>query len=249
MNEQLFLDSYLKPSDERLDKSFTHPLPFEGLEKRGEFIIQGKLEDTFSTNIVYKYEHESKKLRLIDVYKCTQHVKEGIFVRLVGTMSLVRSGFPFLFLDAAVTNVSPLTQEREDVTTRVVIHMPQARDAQRDMVFDTLKAKAEKEDISYKSLSIPHMPDFWGPIMLFESKALDLQLIEEMRNLAGGEYVALIDKTEANKEIDYTAVKTHMVNTTSKNEGMLFSKMGFTVPEEAQAAFFSLMTGGVENPQ
>lgn len=249
MDEQDFLENYLKPSDHRLDKRFTHPLPpIPGLENKGEFIVQGKLGHTFSTNIVYKYESKNQNIRLVDVYKCSEHTQDGVFVRLVGTMSLVKSGFPFLFLDAAVTNVSPITCEREEITTRVVVHMPQATSAQREIVFDNLLDKADGDRVTHKKIDIPHMPDFWGPILLLESKALDFKLIEEMRDTVAHAYLTVIDKTEINQTIDYTEVKTHMLYTTAKNEGMLFEKLGLTVPVEAQSAFFSLMTAGVENP-
>ncbi len=249
MDEKQFIENYLKPSEDGLDKSFTHPLPpIAGLEKRGSFIVQGELEDTFSTNIIYKYESAQSKIRLIDVYKCSQHKKEGVFVRLVGTMSLVKSGYPFLFLDAAVTNISPLTQQREDTTTRVVIHVPQSSAAQQEIIFTDIKDKLDNEGIAYKQISIPHMPDFWGPIFLAESKKLDMQLIEDLRGLVSKGYEAIIEKTEADDAIDYAPVKQHMVFITSKNEGMLFTKMGLTVPIEAQAAFFSVMTAGVDNP-
>ena len=249
MDEKNFLENYLKPSKIKLDKSFVHPLPpIPGLKKRGEFIVQGELEDTFSTNIVTKYESEGLGINLIDVHKCSQHTKDGQFVRLVGTMSVVKSGYPFAFLDAAVTNISPFTQQREDLTTRVLIHVPQASPQGRAVIFGSLKEIAQRDNITHKEVSIPHMPDYWGSIWLAESKKLDLPLIEEIRNCVGASYVNLVEKTDKDSAIDYMPVKQHMAFVTSKNEHMLFGKMGLTVPMEAQAAFFSTMTAGVENP-
>ncbi len=55
MNEKDFLENYLWPSGDRLDRTFTHPLPnIEGLKKCGDFIVQCEHEDTFSTNIIKK---------------------------------------------------------------------------------------------------------------------------------------------------------------------------------------------------
>ena len=110
MNEKDFLKNYLWPSDDRLDRTFTHPLTdIEGLEKRGDFIVQCELEDTFSTNIVTKYESDILGVRLVEVYKNTQNKVTGVFLRIVGTMNLVKPGYPFLLLYAAISKVSPLT--------------------------------------------------------------------------------------------------------------------------------------------
>ena len=60
MNEQNFIEKYLWPSEDKLDRTFTFPLPdIEGLKNCGDFIIQCQLEDTFSTNIITKYESDS----------------------------------------------------------------------------------------------------------------------------------------------------------------------------------------------
>ena len=86
MNEKDFLENYLWPSDDRLDRTFTHPLPkIEGLKKCGDFIVQCEHEDTFSTNIMTKYESNTSGVRLVDVYKCSENKVTGVFVRLVGT--------------------------------------------------------------------------------------------------------------------------------------------------------------------
>ena len=93
MNAKDFVTHYLQPSDNRLEKTFTHPLPpIEGLTKCGDFIVQGEHEETFSTNIISKFVSESVGVRLIEVYKNTQHKGTGVFVRLVGTISLVKTG-------------------------------------------------------------------------------------------------------------------------------------------------------------
>jgi hypothetical protein len=249
MDEKTFLENYLKPSDDKLNKDIIHPLPpIDGLKKSGEFIVQGKRDDTFSTNIIYKYESESTGIKLIDVYKCSEHTKDGQFVRLVGTMRVVKPGYPALFLDAAVSNISPFTQQREPITTRVLIHLPQASADQRALIFGNLNKLAEQGEVTHKEVNIPHMPDFWGPIWLAESKKLDLDLIKEIRNCVGEAYVEVAAKTEGDNAIDYAPVKEHMVFKTSMNEHMLFGKMGLTVDIEAQAAFFSVMTAGVANP-
>ena len=83
MNEKDFLENYLWPSDDRLDRTFTHPLPnIEGLKKCGDFIVQGEHEDTFQTSIITKYESETVGVRLIEIYKNTQNKVTGVFYRL-----------------------------------------------------------------------------------------------------------------------------------------------------------------------
>jgi hypothetical protein len=249
MSDRNFIEDYLKPSEDHLDRNFTHPLPpIPGLEKGSEFIVQGKLKDTFSTNIIHKYVSESTGISLIDVYKCSQHAKDGQFVRLVGTMRVVKSGFPALFLDAAVTNINPFTQQREEVTTRVLIHLPQASNKQREIIVGKLNEMADKDSVTHKEVPIPHMPEYWGNIWLAESKKLDMELIEKIRNIVGESYVTISKETDKDETIDYTPVKNQMAFTTSKKEHELFKKMGLTVDLEAQAGFFSVMTAGMENP-
>ena len=103
METEKFTTKYLKPSASGLDSGFTIPLPeIPGLKKSGEFIVQGALEQTVSTNIITKYVSENLGVKCVEVYKNTEEKVEGRFIRLVGTISLLKKGYPFLFLDAAV---------------------------------------------------------------------------------------------------------------------------------------------------
>ncbi len=249
MDEEFFLNHYLKPSEDRLDPNFIHPLPpVEGLKNRGKFIIQAELDDTFSTNIIYKYESEPAGIKLIDVYKCTQNLNKGQFIRLVGTLSIVKAGYPILFLDAAVSNISPMTQEREETTTRVLIHMPQADLNQRGRVYSQLSKTAERLHLACKEMLNPKMPDFWGPVWFAETKKFEMEIIKALRNSACESYMNLVENTGEDTTLDYQPVKEHVVFTTSKNEHLLFEKLGLSVPVEAQAAFFSVLASGAENP-
>jgi len=249
MTEGQFLDNYLRPSSAELDEEFTHPLPpIEGLEPCGKFIVQGEHQDTFSTNIIRKYKASPSEITLVDIYKCTQNVKENVFVRLVGTMSVVKSGYPLMFLDAAISNISPFSKQREPLTTRVLVHVPAASTEQRQRIYQNLSAVAETQSTPCKEITIPHHPDFWGPIWLAESKKLDLPLIEVLRNSASKSYVATTELTPMDSEIDYKPVQDHMIYTASRNEHHLFEKIELTVPLEAQAAFFSMMVTGATAP-
>ena len=246
MNEEDFLTNYLHPSGDRLDRKFTHLLPaIDGLKKSGDFIIQCELEDTFSTSIMAKYTSEVSGVRLVEAYMNTQNKTTGVFIRLVGTINLVKTGYPFLILDAAVRNVSPVTREKEHMSTRVEIHLPQADHEQSKIFFDHLSEQAEKAGISYRNVVLDTLPDFWGIIWLGESNVADLDMIEKLRNYAWSSYKRLIDHTKEKNPFDYKPLQERMVFTEPKREMPIFKRIGLSVPVESQAAFFSVMVSGV----
>ncbi len=246
MSEKDFLEKYLWPSGDRLDRTFTHPLPdIEGLKKCGDFIVQCEHEDTFSTNIITKYESDTLGLTVKEVYKNTQNKVTGVFVRLVGTMILVKSGYPFLFLDAALRNVSMLTGEREDIMTRVAITLPQKDSEQRKIFFDHLGELAKEAGISCREMEVDYAPDFWGPRWMAESKGINLDMIRQIRDYAWSSYKRVIEQTREKTPFDYRPVQEYMILNTARREHLSFKTAGLSVPAEAQAAFFSVMVSGV----
>ena len=246
MNEKDFLENYLWPSDNRLNTTFTHPLPkIEGLKKCGDFIVQGELEDTFSTNIMTKYESDISGIRLVDVYKNSQNKVTGVFVRLVGPMILVKHGYPFLLLDAAVSNVNLRTGEREDIKTTVPIHLPQADSEQRKMVFHSLSEQAKEAGISYEERQSDAVPDFWGPIWVTQSKGINLDMIRQLRDYAWSAYKYLIEHTKEKTPFDYRPFQEHFIFNIARLENLSFKRMGLSVSVEAQAAFFSAQVSGI----
>ncbi len=245
MKEEDFLEKYLWPSDDRLDRTFTHPLPkIEGLKKCGDFIVQCELEDTFSTNIMTKYESDSGII-LKELYKNSQNKVTGVFIRLVGTMSLVKTGYPFLLLDASVRNVSMLTGEREDIATRVAMHLPQAAPEQRGILFDHLSGQAKEAGISYSERQLDVVPDFWGPIWVGEAKGVNLDMIRQFREHAWSGYKGLMDRTKEKTPFDYRPFQEQMVFNVAGQENLMFKRVGLSVPVEAQAAFFSVQVSGI----
>ncbi len=242
MNEKDFLENYLWPSGDRLDRTFTHPLPnIEGLKKCGDFIVQSELEETFATTKMTKYESDTLGVRLVDVYRNTQHKSTGIFVRLVGTMSLVKTGYPRLSLDAGVSNVNLLTAEREDLTTRVRISLPQADPEQGEMFFNSLGEQAKEAGISFSEMQFDALPDFYGPIWVAESKGVDLDIIRQLRNYVWSSYKRVIEQTKEKAPFDYRPLQEHMIFNSSRMEQLLFKGVGLSVPVEAYAALFSVM--------
>jgi len=241
-----FLINYLKPSEDGLDRTFTLPLPdISGLKECGEYIVQGKLDNTCSTNIITKYVSESEGVRLIEVYKNTADNEKGIFIRLVGTLSILKKGYPFLFLDAAISNVSPRSAQQEEISTRVALHIPQANAEERDIFFNSLSEKADTVNITHTSRSIPVLPDFWGPIWSAGKQGIATDLIKTLRDMAWETYDSFCSHTEPAENFDYMPVQNQMAFKNSAAEHHLFKKMGLSVTAEVQAAFFSVMVAGV----
>jgi hypothetical protein len=246
MNEKDFLMNYLWPSDSRLNTTFIHPLPnIKGLKKCGDFIVQSELEETFAPTIMTKYKSDTLGVRLVEVYRNTQHKVTGIFVRLVGTMSLVKTGYPRLSVDAAVSNVNLFTGEREDIATRVVIYLPKADPEQRKMFFSRLSEQTKEDGISYRESEVDFLPDFWGATWLAESKGANLDMIRKLRDCAWSSYKGLIEKTKEKTSFDYKPVQEHMIFNVARLEHLMFKRVGLSVPVEAYSAFFSVMGSDV----
>jgi len=246
MNETDFLNNYLWPADDRLDRTYTNILPnIEGLQKRGDFIVQSRLEDTFSTNIIAKYESDALGVRLVEVYKNTHNEGNSLFIRLVGTMSLVKIGYPFVILDASVRNVAKLAAEREDIATRVAIHLPQADTEQRQIFFPRLKEQAQASGIYYGDLETESSPDFWGTVWLGEANGVDLDMIRQVRDYAWNSYKGVIEQTKEKTLFDYRPVQEEMIFSAARREQLSFRRRGLSIPVEVQAAFFSVLVSGV----
>jgi len=241
MNEKDFLEKYLWPSEDKLDRTFTFSLPDgEGLKNLGDFIIQCQHEDTFSTNIITKYESDSGVI-LKELYKNTQNKVTGAFVRLVGGMTMFKNGYPRVSLDAPMLNVDPATGERTNIITRMYISMPQADPEQRKIFFGHLSELAQKAGISYSEMKSDVSPDFWGPMWKAETKGVNFDLFRNLRDFAWSAYKRVIEETKEKIPFDYRPLQEHMVFGVSAREHLMFEKMGLSVPIEAQAAFFSAM--------
>ena len=247
MDVDKFLSDYLVPSESGLDKSFTMPLPpVAGLKEVGSFIVQGNLGDTVSTNIIGHYHSEEENVRLVEVYKRTQNQVSGVFVRLVGTISVVKKGYPVLFLDAAVSNVDPRTAERVDLSTMVAIHVPQSDADNRSVINDSLTADAQSAGMECGTVEIPVLPDFWGPLWHVRRPGAALDTIKTLRDSAWSAYQKYCAAAEPKEDFDYKPMQDQMVYKNSAAEHGMFQKMGLQVASEAQAAFFSILVTGVD---
>ncbi len=179
------------------------------------------------------------------MYKNTQNKVTGVFVRLVGTMSLVKTGYPCFALDAAVSNVNLATGERGDIKTTVAIHLPQADPEQRKIFFDYLSEQAKEAGISYQERQSDAFPDFWGSVWVAPLKGAAFDIIRKLRDFAWSSYERLMEETEEKTPFDYRPFQEHMIFNTARREHLSFKRMGLSVAEEAQAAFFSVLVSGV----
>jgi hypothetical protein len=239
MNDQNFLDNYLWPSDDKLDRTFTFPLPDgEGLKNCGDFIIQCQHEDTFSTNIITKYESDIG-IFLKEFYKNTQNKVTGGFVRLVGGMNIVKNGYPQVSLDPPMLNFDPATNERSEITSRMFITMPQANPEQRKIFFGNLSDLAKEAGIDYSERKSDTMPDFWGSGWMAVAGGVNFDLFEKLRNFAC--YKRVIEETKEKIPFDYRPLQEYMVFDVAGREHLTFKRRGLSVPVEAQAAFFSAL--------
>jgi hypothetical protein len=242
MIEKNFINGFLTPSASQLDSRYVIPLPvIPGLRKNGDFIIQSELDETFSTNILSKYTCDENDLRLVEVYKNSENTITGSFIRLAGTMSMVKNGWPFMFLDAAVTNVDMKTGQRDRLKTIIAVHAPQGTPAQRELLFLELSLSADLQGYAHRDLSIDAMPAFWGHLWLAEGEEFSPGMIRVVRDAAAAAYQRMLQDTGQHVPFDYVPVQQHIIFHNSRAEHLLFKKAGLSVPVEAQAAFFSAL--------
>ena len=246
MDNELFIKNYVNPLLDGLDRKFTLPLPdAESLVKTAEFIVQSHCPPTYSTNIITRHESPATGIRLVEVYKSSQNMDSGKFVRLVGTMALVKKGHPFLFLDAAITNIDMQTGEAADINTRIAVHMPQADDGARQALMDTLSRQATEAGLNCGVSRIDALPAFWGPLWHVRVPDIALYTISKIRFFAWQAYQAYCAATAPAADFDYSPVQVQMILKNSKAEQGQFLRMGLDVPVEVQAAFFSVLCTGI----
>lgn len=245
MDTECLLKDYILPSEARFNEQFRLPLPpIPDLTKTGDFIVQGQMADTCSTNIIAKYENQDG-IRFVEVYKNTENSSTGVFIRLVGSISLVKRGYPFAILDAAVSNVSPLTFQKEDITTRIAVHFPQADGAMRDLFFTSLTKEAEAADVFSAMHESPALPSFWGAFWSASLSGIAFDNISAVRDIVWHAYDTCCRTFAPQVNFDYSPALGQIVFKNARAEHHIFKKMGLSVAIEAQSAFFSILTAGV----
>ena len=78
-----------------------------------------------------------------------------------------------------------------------------------------------------------------------ETKGVNLDMFRKLRDYAWSSYKRVIEQTKEKIPFDYRPLQEYMVFDTAKREHLMFKRMGLSVPEEAQAAFFSAMVPNV----
>jgi hypothetical protein len=175
----------------------------------------------------------------VEVYKNSENRNSGSFIRLCGTMSLVRNGWPVMFLDAAVTNVNMKTGQQDRLKSMIAVHLPQATPEQREPLFGRLSLHADRHDYAHRGLSIDTMPAFWGNFWLAEAEQFRPDMTRAVRDAAAAAYQEMLRETRPREPFDYVPMQQHIIFHNSRAEHLLFKKAGLSVPVEAQAAFFS----------
>ena len=248
MKTQDFIDGFIPPGGAELAERFMVPLPaVDGLTLQYRFRLQACRGDIWSAAQVDAYRGLDGALRLVDVYRNTQHRRSGLFVRLVGTMGLIVRGCPFVFLEATVSNVSPVTAAAEPLTTRVVAHFPQAAEAVRWELFDALRTAAAGCRGECREVSAPTLPAFWGPLLVVTVPGLKSVLIRDVRRRLARWYCASVTEMLQDAAPDYRAVQDQMIYCSSRAETRMFARMGLDLPCAAQAALFTILS--VEAPE
>ena len=245
MDTDIFLKNYVRPSEYYFNETFRLPLPLiQGLKKTGDFIVQGVMEKTCSTNIITKYETDDG-IHFVEVYKNTENVATGVFIRLLGSMSLVKLGYPFVILDAAISNVNPFTFQKEDLSTRVAVHFPQADAAMHDLFFSFLIKEAEAGGIVSAMHKTSALPAFWGAFLSAQLSGIAFEKIASMRDMVWKAYDTCCRRFAPQANFDYSPALDQIVFKNARTEHHIFREMGLSVAIEAQSAFFSILTAGV----
>lgn len=239
MGLQDFVTGFLRPAAWELAPCYLHRPPrVPGLEQVGSCIVQGEQGTSFSTSVIHRHQSRQASVSLVDVYKNTENKVSGRFVRLLGTMALRQKDRPLVFVDAAVTNVNPHTGEDEALTTRVVVHHPQAEPSRRQRLYDSLSAMADSLGVPAKAASGKAFPDFWGEIWLMKVEGLQMEAIAAARDQV---WAVTNDSDESglNAFCDTREVREFLIFEQAQAEHELFAKMGLEVPLGVQSAFFS----------
>ena len=146
---------------------------------------------------------------------------------------------------AGVHNIDMFTGERQGLATRVTVHLPQAESEQRQKVFQSVSDQAKEAGIRLGNVASSQLPAFYGSVLVAESKGINLDIISKLREYAWSSYEILIKETKERIPFDYKPLKELMIFDGARSEHLAYKRMGLSVPEEAQAAVFSVEVSGV----
>lgn len=241
-NSQNFMDfikNYIRPIDAKVNNNYTYPLP-EGYTKTSDMIIQAEVGDCFSTNILSTHENAAG-INVGVTYKNSQNKVTGKFIRLNGTASAVKYGYPSLRTDFPILNVNTKTGEIIPIYSFCVMMLPQASAEQFDVFFDCISEKITALGmIPPTPASNPTLPVWWGPIVNIKWDGIDIDKSKTFRDIALSCYEDVVAQTDEVPDFDYRPLQERMIFDQSKSERHLFADiLGIDVPVAAQRAFFA----------
>lgn len=233
---------YISPVKERINRDYTYPLP-EGFKKTGDIIIQSEVGDSFSTNIIATYINNDG-IYLNETYKNSQNKKTGKFIRLNGTTSAVKFGYPSLRTDFPFLNVNTQTGEIVPVNSFAALMLPQGTDQQWQIFFDAFTRKVEEAGMVAPTPFVrPDLPDWWGPIAMINWEGVNIDKWKTIRDIVLSCYEEVIAQTAPNTEFDYRPIQERMIFDQAGSERHLFANiLGIDVPAAIQRAFFAATT-------
>ena len=137
-------------------------------------------------------------------------------------MALRKKGYPFLFLDAAVTNINMQTGDVAGLGTRTAIHMPQATESGKQALMASLSNRADEVKLPWGTVTIDALPSFWGPLWHVRLDGLALEAIGQLRGFAWKAYHSYCEQRQMLMRILTTfrcssrwSSKMHKLNTPS----------------------------------
>jgi hypothetical protein len=120
--------------------------------------------------------------------------------------------------------------------------MPQADSEERKTFLEDLSTQAKRAGIDFSQRKVDALPDFWGPIWSTRAEGIDYTRIKDLRDMAWAAYDAFCGRIKHKSDFNYRPMQEQMVFNNSTSEYQLFQRMGLSVPSEAQAAFFSILS-------
>ena len=237
-----FIKNYIWPTDAKVNKHYTYPLP-EGFTKTGDLIIQSEVGESFSTNIIGTYINDDG-INLNETYKNSQNKATGKFIRLNGTTSAVKCGYPSLRTDFPIINVNTQTGEIIPVNSFAALMLPQGTEEQWEIFFDCIAEKVAAAGMAPPAPMVnPSLPAWWGPLVMIRWDGIDIDKTKTLRDIALSCYEEVIAQTDAVADFDYRPLQERMIFDQAKSERHLFADiLGIDVPAAIQQAFFAATT-------
>lgn len=237
-----FIKNYIWPTDATVNKHYTYPLP-DSFAKTADFIIQSEVGDSFSTNIIRTCMNDDG-VYVNETYKNSQNTVTGKFVRLNGSTSAVKYGYPSLRTDFPIINVNTATGDIVPINSFATLMLPQGSQEQWDIFFTCLADKIEEAGMARPTPIVnPTLPPWWGPLVMVRWNGIDIEKSQMLRDITLSCYEEVLNQTDSVQDFDYRPLQERMIFDQAKSERHLFADiLGIDVPAAIQQAFFAATT-------